>query len=197
VALVVDYLLVGVVAGIVAGLLGYGRTVRTAESFSTTVSGTPLTVAVILLGLVYFVAFWTGGRRATPGQRLFGIQVGNAFDGRSLTLEQALSRWIALGSWVGIFSLAAPLAALAGLVQIVWALALLATTVSSPTKQGLHDRFANTAVVRPAGSTTSGFAMACLVVVLILVGLAVLGIIFVAMSAGGIEQILSQVGTSV
>ena len=47
----------------------------------------------------YFLWFWTGGRRATPGQRVFSLQVGNAFDGRPLTMTQAIARW--LGEWLG------------------------------------------------------------------------------------------------
>jgi hypothetical protein len=60
-----------------------------------------------------------------------------------------------------------------GLAQLVWAIVLLISTTTSPTKQGLHDRFANSAVVRPAGAGT-GLATTCLVVVivLLLIGLA-------------------------
>ena len=38
-------------------------------------------------------------------------------------------------------------------VGLAWAVALLVTTVSSPTKQGLHDRFAGSAIVQPTGAT--------------------------------------------
>ena len=48
------------------------------------------------------------------------------------------------------------------LIELLWAIILLITTATSPTKQGLHDRFANTALVRPSGQGTSGLATACL-----------------------------------
>ena len=54
-----------------------------------------LVAFVVILSALYFVFFWTGGRRATPGQRLFNIQVGNAFDGAAAVGRpgvQALAR---------------------------------------------------------------------------------------------------------
>ena len=111
------------------------------------------TILTVVLGGFYFVLSWSGGRRATIGQRLFKIQVGNAFDGAPLTFEQAIRRWLGLGEFLGLFVFAPGLAALAGTLQIIWSLVLLVTTATSPTKQGLHDRFANTALVRP---TTAG-----------------------------------------
>ena len=74
---------------------------------------------------------------------------------------QAAKRWLAYGSFLGIAAFAAALAPLVGIVQLVWTLALLATTVTSPTKQGLHDRFAGSAIVRPA-SAGNGLALTCL-----------------------------------
>ena len=40
--------------------------------------------------------------------------------------------------------------AVSGLVQLLWYLILLGTTVSSPTKQGIHDKQAHTMVVKAA-----------------------------------------------
>jgi len=91
--------------------------------------------------------------RGTIGQKALGMQVGNATDGATLTTEQAVRRWLALG---GIFSLAQflnPLPGvgiLIGLASLIWVIALLVTTAQSPTKQGLHDQFANTVVVKAA-----------------------------------------------
>jgi len=39
---------------------------------------------------------------------------------------------------------------LLGLASFIWVIALLVTTAQSPTKQGLHDQFANTVVVKAA-----------------------------------------------
>ncbi|MGP1674695.1 MAG: hypothetical protein ACTS8Z_05740, partial [Candidatus Limnocylindrales bacterium] len=69
-------------------------------------------------------------------------------------------------------------------VQPVWIVALFVSTVSSPTKQGLHDRLANTAVVRPS-TAGRGAAITCLVIVLVVIGLAIAGLAaFVASDEG-------------
>ncbi len=100
----------------------------------------------------YFVYTWTT-MRASLGQRLLGMQVGNAADGATITMEQAIRRWVAL---FGIFSITGALnpipllGLLIGLAGIVWVIALIVTTAQSPTKQGLHDQFANTIVVKAA-----------------------------------------------
>ena len=44
------------------------------------------------------------------------------------------------------------LGVIASLVSLVWFIALVVTTAQSPTKQGLHDRYAHTMVVKAARS---------------------------------------------
>lgn len=180
VAYVVDLFILGFAVLIVGTVLGLSTTTVTDRSYSTVVSGPVGSILVALLGLAYFVVSWTGGRRATIGQRVFSIQVGNAFDGRSLTLEQAIRRWLGLGSFITVLGIVPDLVSVSGLVELVWTIVLLITTVTSPTKQGLHDRFANTALVRPVGAST-GLAKACVVIVIILlvlsVGLAVISLL--------------------
>jgi uncharacterized RDD family membrane protein YckC len=129
-------------------------------------------VATTLVGFAflfaYFVWFWSGGRRATPGQRVFGIQVGNAFDGQPLTLRQAVKRWLGFGMPIGLFALL-PFAVVgigAIIIGSLWSLLLLASTIASETKQGLHDRFAGSALVRPAG-VGNRWAAGCLVIFLL------------------------------
>jgi uncharacterized RDD family membrane protein YckC len=106
----------------------------------------------IAISAGYYIYTWTA-LRGTLGQRMLGMQVGNASDGATLTMEQAVRRWLALG---GIFSLAQTLnplpglGILIGLVSLIWVIALLVTTAQSPTKQGLHDQFANSVVVKAA-----------------------------------------------
>lgn len=145
-----------------------------------------LYVVASLLGLAvqgaYFILFWSGGRRATPGQRVFGIQVANAFDGQPLTTGQAFGRWAAMGSWITVpFVLPFMAAAIAsGIAATVWTVLLLLSTIVSPTKQGLHDRFARSALVRPAGAGNR-WAVGCLIVIIILAALYVALLVFVFM----------------
>jgi uncharacterized RDD family membrane protein YckC len=120
-------------------------------------------VFALAIQAAYFLWFWTGGRRATPGQRVFNVQVGNAFDGQPLTMSQAVARWLGLGYWVGLVTLLPffGLAVAAYAIGLVWFLVLGISMVLSPTKQGIHDRLARSALVRPAGPT-SRWAIGCL-----------------------------------
>jgi len=113
-------------------------------------------VIAALVGLAisgaYFLYTWTA-MRGTIGMKALGMQVGNAGDGKTLTMDQAVRRWIALGAPFSVaqaFNPAPALGILIGLVAFGWFIYLLWTTYSSPTKQGFHDKFANTMVVKAA-----------------------------------------------
>jgi uncharacterized RDD family membrane protein YckC len=108
----------------------------------------------LAISVAYFVYTWTA-MRGTVGMKTLGMQIGNAQDGATISMDQALRRALilfgpgavsqALGGWgiVGIlFSLA----------SLGWFIYLLYTTAVSPTKQGFHDKFANTMVVKAARS---------------------------------------------
>jgi uncharacterized RDD family membrane protein YckC len=151
-------------------------------------------ILAVAINGAYFVAFWSGGRRATLGQMLFKIQVGNAFDGRPLSTEQAIRRWLGLGQFLSAFAFSIAAVGLIGVLSLVWVLVLFLTTVSSPTKQGLHDRFANSAVVRPVDAG-NGLVYTCLIVVFIIPILLILAVLIFLGSQ--IPEILSAVGTSV
>jgi uncharacterized RDD family membrane protein YckC len=72
--------------------------------------------------------------------------------------------------------------AVAGIATVaidwLWNLLLLVTTIASPTKQGLHDRFAGSALVRPAGAGNR-WAAGCLAILLIFVLLEALLVVWV------------------
>jgi len=113
------------------------------------------TVISLAIGGVYFVYTWTR-MRATLGMRALSLQIGTAPGGETITTDQAIRRWLALGA---AFSIASVLASalpviglLIGLAAFAWFIFLLVTTAQSPTKQGWHDVFANTMVVKAAKS---------------------------------------------
>ncbi len=82
-------------------------------------------------------------------------------------------------------------------MQLIWQVTLLVTTASSPTKQGLHDRLANSALVRPT-SAGNGWVNACLVIAVgSLMALVVLGVLAFLANADQIRSILSEVGESI
>ncbi len=90
--------------------------------------------------------------RATVGMKLLGMQIGHEADGRTIDNNQAMVRIVAMfgpGFVAGVLSaFALGLAVIAQLVAFIWFLALLYTTAKSLTKQGLHDQYAHTMVVK-------------------------------------------------
>jgi len=182
-----DAILVGIVVGITAGIAG------AAAGSGTTAA---LITVVITIGaeFLYFVGLWTSAGRATLGMQVMKLQIGSAADGRTLSIGQAVIRWAALGlPFQALYNLpgAAALAGLAGL----WALVLLITTAVSPTRQGLHDRFAGSAIVQPVGAQTP--ATACLVLLILLIVLPLIAVFALILLGGQMSTILSDIGSSV
>jgi uncharacterized RDD family membrane protein YckC len=194
-AFVTDLFLLALVGGAISATIGSGAA-YTARGAVWTTGDFVASILSVVINAVYFVAFWSGGRRATLGQMLFKIQVGNAFDGKPLSTEQAIRRWLALGQFLGVFAFSVGAVGLVGVLSLIWSLVLFISTTSSPTKQGLHDRFANSAVVRQANAG-NGLVYTCLIVVFIIPILGILAIISLIFVGGQLSDILSQVGTSV
>ena len=108
----------------------------------------------LAVGAAYFIYTWTS-MRATIGMRALGMQIGNAGDGKTLTMDQATRRWLVIalpGILAQVLFVLPALGALIGLLAFGWFIYLLWTTYSSPTKQGFHDKYANTMVVKAARS---------------------------------------------
>lgn len=152
IAWIIDVIVIGIIYFVVAVILAIVNL-----SAGVTSSGSFNALATIVFGIVlaliaagYFIWSWTS-MRATIGMRLLGMQVGNAFDGKTLTMDQAVRRALALwgpgiaSSVLGNVPVVGPLISL---LSILWTLYLLYTTATSPTKQGFHDKFANSVVVK-------------------------------------------------
>jgi uncharacterized RDD family membrane protein YckC len=107
------------------------------------------------IGAAYFIYTWTA-MRGTIGMKALGMQIGNESDGSTISLNTAVIRYAIMfgpGFVAGIVSsLSLNLGLIASLVSLVWFIALVVTTAQSPTKQGLHDRYAHTMVVKAARS---------------------------------------------
>ena len=149
------------------------------------------------ISAAYFVLQWSGSHRATLGMRVLGLQVGNAADGRTITRGQAFRRWIALGGWVGIIGALPPLSTLVSLGLLAWEVILLVTVVGSPTKQGLHDRFADTAMVQSASGSGNGLVVGCVLVIGAFVLMFVVAFVALIFLGGQVSSILSTVGDSI
>jgi uncharacterized RDD family membrane protein YckC len=102
----------------------------------------------------YFIYTWTN-MRGTVGMKVLGMQIGSEKDGATLTMDQAIRRWLAVGGWITIVSALNPLPLLGLLIALValgYVIYLLYTTAQSPTKQGFHDHFVGSMVVKAARS---------------------------------------------
>jgi uncharacterized RDD family membrane protein YckC len=159
IAFIIDAILLGVIGLVVAAVLG--SVGLTSGTLNPDLSFTINPVGVLVQGIInlaisagYFIYTWTS-MRATVGMRALNMQIGNAGDGKTLTTEQAGRRYLAIWGPNLLAQVLSPIptiSILLGLVAIGWVIYLIYTTANSPTKQGWHDVFANTQVVKAAKS---------------------------------------------
>jgi len=147
IALIIDSIILAIINVIVFGVI-VGLTSLNFVGFLATV------VVGLAISAAYFTFMWTA-QRGTIGMKVLGMQIGNAGDGKTLTQEQAIRRWLVLFgpqvlSQAANTAVGVSLGGLIGLAVLAWYIFLLWTTYSSPTKQGWHDHFANTMIVKSA-----------------------------------------------
>jgi uncharacterized RDD family membrane protein YckC len=155
IAYIIDMILLGIVLQVVTVFTGSGVTIGVAGAWSFNIV-TLLINGVIsaALSAAYFIYTWTS-MRGTVGMKVLGMQIGNAVDGKTLTMDQAVRRWLVVaapGFFAQVIWVVPALGALIVLLAFGWFVYLLWTTYSSPTKQGFHDIFAHTMVVKAARS---------------------------------------------
>jgi uncharacterized RDD family membrane protein YckC len=161
----------------------------------------PITLDYILLTLIglgvqflYFVGFWTSGLRATPGMIGLKMRVVDAESGSTLSIAQAAKRWIALGWPLGLLVLIPVLQNSASLIQFAWVIVLFFTTVLNERKQGLHDRFANSLVVRSVTSGDAATVVGCLVwIALVILLTIIVTSIFLAAVLPELQEFIQEI----
>ncbi len=156
IAFIIDYIIffiVLLVVGIVTVAI-FGNNIGSLQ-FQTTTSVFIQQVLGYALGAAYFIYTWTA-MRGTIGMKALGMQIGNERDGSTINYQTAFIRYAVMfgpGFVAGLLSaVSLGLGGIASLVSIVWFIVLVVTTAQSPTKQGLHDRYAHTMVVKAARS---------------------------------------------
>lgn len=154
-ALVLDIIALAVVGFLLAWFFGGLVT----EPGAIDAAGGQLDVTAFLVVLVlqlvvsfaYFGTQWTIVG-TTLGMRLLGLRIGDESDGRAITWRQSAIRWLVLGLPALLASTAVYVPNIIGLilgaVGLALLLLLLYTMAQSPSKQGLHDRYAHTIVTR-------------------------------------------------
>ena len=146
IAYIIDAIIIGIIDFIVFIILSV-----IGNSFLTSIL---VAVVGLAISFGYFWYTWTKNR-GTVGMKALGMQVGNAGDGKTLTNDQAIRRFIALFAPFVLAQAFTPIGiigSLIGLLAFGWLIYLLYTTAKSPTKQGFHDVFANTMVVKATRS---------------------------------------------
>jgi uncharacterized RDD family membrane protein YckC len=141
-------LIINIVVGIVLAAI-IGATVSNGQL--NVLSFVVLGFASLGVSAAYFVYMWSS-QRGTVGMKLLGLQIGHERDGRSIDTGQGLIRWLILGipSSLSTFAAYVPseLGQVLSLIGLVWLVVLLYSITSSPTKQGFHDRYAHTIMVK-------------------------------------------------
>jgi uncharacterized RDD family membrane protein YckC len=139
---VINVVVIIILTGIGLGNAGFG------------IGSIVLAIVGLVISGVYFIYTWTA-MRGTVGMKALGMQIGNAGDGKTITMDQGIRRWIALGApftLAQVFNPIPGIGILISLAALAWVIFLLYTTAKSTTKQGFHDVFARTQAVKAARS---------------------------------------------
>jgi uncharacterized RDD family membrane protein YckC len=155
IALIIDVIVLSVVGFFLAllfgGLVTESGALDTAGGELDVVPFLVVTVLQAGISFVYFGYLWVAAR-GTVGMKLLGLQIGDESDGHSIGRRQALIRWLIIGIPSMLASLSGYVPSLVGIVLsvigVAWLLVLLYSIAQSPTKQGLHDRYARTIMVK-------------------------------------------------
>ena len=200
VAWLIDWTLAGIIPGAISLALvdwtGMFRAILeaierdpTGQTIDPNAFVVPMTLDVVLAQLIgigilylYFVGFWTSRWLATPGMIGLKMRIVDATTGGGISIVQATKRWIAFGFWLPLLGLVPSLQSAAGLIQFGLIIFLFFTTVTNERRQGLHDRWANTLVIRSSTSGDGATFVGCLVwgVLLILLAFIAWTLIFAA-----------------
>jgi len=109
------------------------------EPGDTTLSLAAWTGMAVIAEL-YFVGFWTTGRRGTPGMRLLRLMIVRDSTNEPLGVVRSAVRVVALGIATWPLVAVPALNLVGGLIVLVWPLVLLASAVIGAQGRGLHDR---------------------------------------------------------
>jgi len=158
VAYIIDVVLlviVGFVVNLVLLTTFIAAIVTTGSALFLLLSVVVLVVDVLLAG-IYFIYTWTN-LKASPGQRILGMMTVQEADGSALTFNQALARFVIMfapGYIGGLASsvIGGPLGILLSLVGFGWTIFLIYTTANDARRQGFHDHYASSVVIKPSAA---------------------------------------------
>lgn len=190
-ARVVAYLIDGILVGLVPTILTLvvidmsaliaeavdaarrGAAAPTTTTLPVTLELALVTLVGVGINFIYFVGFWTGNGRATPGMRGLRMQVVDAMSGGRLGLAAATRRWLPLGAAFSLLYVIEPLQAVAGPLALLFLVVVFVSMVADARKQGFHDRWAGSLVIRSATSGNGAVAVGCIVVAVLVIALSI------------------------
>jgi uncharacterized RDD family membrane protein YckC len=150
---VVILVIVGIVVNLVLLTTFIAAIVTTGSTLFLLLSVVVLVFDVLLAG-VYFIYTWTN-MKASPGQRILGVMTVSEADGSALTFNAALARFVIMfapGYVASLASYVVPgiLGVLLSFAGLAWTLFLVYTTANDVKRQGFHDHYAHSVVIKPA-----------------------------------------------
>jgi uncharacterized RDD family membrane protein YckC len=129
-AVLLDWIVIGVVSTALGPIFGAGTVVSTQAAGGGVQVNVAANALATLVGLIYFVGFWSLRNGQTPGMIPFRLRVVKASDGTAPDWVIALLRYVGL-----IISIAVIF------IGVIWA-------AFDSRKQGWHDKIAGTLVLR-------------------------------------------------
>ncbi len=155
IALIIDILVLSVTGFVLAwlfgGLVSQPGALDSAGGELDIVGFVVVLVLQLVVSFAYFGGTWTLVG-STVGMRLLGLRIGDETDGERISWQQSLIRWLILGIPALLSSVAVYVPNFIALILwalgVAWMGLLLYTIAQSPTKQGLHDRYAHTILVK-------------------------------------------------
>ena len=154
-ALIIDIIVLSVCGFVLAWLFGG----LVSEPGALDTAGGALDVGAFLLVVIlqaaisfaYFGGLWTLAG-ATGGMKLLGLRIGDEIGGGPVDWRHSFIRWLLLGIPALLASLAVYVPNTIGVILtilgVAWLALLLYSIAQSPTKQGIHDRYAHTILVK-------------------------------------------------
>lgn len=153
IALAILGMLLALLIGSAFGGLETGRSLESAGGGLNIGAFLVVGVAQLAISFGYFGYSWVM-LRGTLGMRMLGLHIGDQTDGHSISWNQALLRWLLLGiaATLATYPVYVPSAVglVLGILAWAWLGVLLYSMAQSPTKQGFHDRYARTILIRTA-----------------------------------------------
>lgn len=160
IAIIIDFVIleiVGFVVNLVLLTAFIATLVTTGSAIFLLLSVVVLVFDVLLAG-IYFIYTWTN-MKASPGQRILGLMTVADSDGSALSFNAALARFVIMFAPGYVASLASTvipglLGLLLSLAGLAWSIFLIYSVANDPKRQGFHDHYAHSYVIKQAVQTS-------------------------------------------